>query len=561
MSFLKISNLSVDYKMRRETVHAAKNVNIEVSKGEILGLVGESGSGKSTVGNAIINLIDEPGKVSNGTIFLGDINVHKDPENIVNYRGNKIGLIFQDPQTSLNPIFTIGEQLIETIQTHLNLRLEEAKNKAIDLLKEVGIKDAEVRFNNYPHQFSGGMRQRVVISLALCCEPELLIADEPTTALDVSIQSQILDLIKRLTKERNLAVILITHDMGVISETTDRVAVMKNGDLVEIGPTKEILTNPKEIYTKSLVSSVPPTNKKIDRFIIIEKENKKQIETNIKILNRWTKKEIINQDLVQVKHLSKTFNDSFFTESSKNSVMAVDDISFKIKEGQSFGLVGESGSGKSTIAKMIVNLFRPSKGDIFFDNVCITKIKSNKEMMKFRKQIQMIFQDPYSSLNGRLKVKDIVAEPIKLHNPSISLKDLNSYINDLLESVELTQQSADRYPHEFSGGQRQRISIARALATQPRLLICDEPTSALDVSIQAQILNLLKDLQEQLNLTILFISHDLPVVRQMCDRIAVLKNGKLCEVSKTEELFKNPSHEYTEELLRLMPKIESIYKL
>jgi len=561
MSFLKISNLSVDYKMRRETVHAAKNVNIEVNKGEILGLVGESGSGKSTVGNAIINLIDEPGKVSNGTIFLGDINVHKDPENIVNYRGNKIGLIFQDPQTSLNPIFTIGEQLIETIQTHLNLRLEEAKNKAIDLLKEVGIKDAEVRFNNYPHQFSGGMRQRVVISLALCCEPELLIADEPTTALDVSIQSQILDLIKRLTKERNLAVILITHDMGVISETTDRVAVMKNGDLVEIGPTKEILTNPKEIYTKSLVSSVPPTNKKIDRFIIIEKENKKQSETNIKILNRWTKKEIINQDLVQVKHLSKTFNDSFFTESSKNSVMAVDDVSFKIKEGQSFGLVGESGSGKSTIAKMIVNLFRPSKGDIFFDNVCITKIKSNKEMMKFRKQIQMIFQDPYSSLNGRLKVKDIVAEPIKLHNPSISLKDLNSYINDLLESVELTQQSADRYPHEFSGGQRQRISIARALATQPRLLICDEPTSALDVSIQAQILNLLKDLQEQLNLTILFISHDLPVVRQMCDRIAVLKNGKLCEVSKTEELFKNPSHEYTEELLRLMPKIESIYKL
>ena len=561
MSFLKISNLSVDYKMRRETVHAAKNVNIEVSKGEILGLVGESGSGKSTVGNAIINLIDEPGKVSNGTIFLGDINVHKDPENIVNYRGNKIGLIFQDPQTSLNPIFTIGEQLIETIQTHLNLNLEEAKNKAIGLLKEVGIKDAEVRFNNYPHQFSGGMRQRVVISLALCCEPELLIADEPTTALDVSIQSQILDLIKRLTKERNLAVILITHDMGVISETTDRVAVMKNGDLVEIGPTKEILTNPKEIYTKSLVSSVPPTNKKIDRFIIIEKENKKQSETNIKILNRWTKKEIINQDLVQVKHLSKTFNDSFFTESSKNSVMAVDDISFKIKEGQSFGLVGESGSGKSTIAKMIVNLFRPSKGDIFFDNVCITKIKSNKEMMKFRKQIQMIFQDPYSSLNGRLKVKDIVAEPIKLHNPSISLNDLNSYINDLLESVELTQQSADRYPHEFSGGQRQRISIARALATQPRLLICDEPTSALDVSIQAQILNLLKDLQEQLNLTILFISHDLPVVRQMCDRIAVLKNGKLCEVSKTEELFKNPSHEYTEELLRLMPKIESIYKL
>ena len=559
MTFLKINNLSVNYEMRRETVHAAKKVNINVEKGEILGLVGESGSGKSTVGNAIINLIDEPGKVSEGTIILDGTDIYENPENILKLRGKKIGLIFQDPQTSLNPILTIGEQLIETIQTHLKLNTEEAKNKAINLLKEVGIKDAETRFNNYPHQFSGGMRQRVVISLALCCEPELLIADEPTTALDVSIQSQILDLIKKLTKERNLAVILITHDMGVISETTSRVAVMKNGDLVEIGPTKEILTNPKEIYTKALVSSVHPTNKKISRFKIIEKDNKSENETNIKILNRWTKKEIIDQELVKVKNLSKTFDDNFFTENSKNSVMAVDNVSFDIREGESFGLVGESGSGKSTIAKMIVNLYSPSTGEINFDNVCITKIKSNKEMMKFRKQIQMIFQDPYSSLNGRLKVKDIVSEPIKLHNPTISSKDLDSYIYDLLESVELTQQSAERYPHEFSGGQRQRISIARALATQPRLLVCDEPTSALDVSIQAQILNLLKDLQEQLNLTILFISHDLPVVRQMCDRIAVLKNGKLCEISKTEELFKNPSHNYTKELLKLMPKIESIY--
>ena len=559
MSFLKINNLSVDYEMRRETVYAAKNVNIDVNRGEILGLVGESGSGKSTVGNAIINLIDEPGKISNGSIVLDGINITEDPENILKYRGKKIGLIFQDPQTSLNPLLTIGEQLIETIQTHLNLNTDDARSKATNLLKEVGIKDAEIRFNNYPHQFSGGMRQRVVISLALCCEPELLIADEPTTALDVSIQSQILDLIKRLTKERNLAVILITHDMGVIAETTDRVAVMKNGDLVEIGPTKEILTKPKEIYTRSLISSVPPTNKKISRFKIIEKENKSQSDTNIKILNRWVKKEISNKDLVQVKNLSKTFDDSFFIESSKNSVMAVNDVSFNIKEGQSFGLVGESGSGKSTIAKMIVNLFRPSSGEIYFNDICITKIKSNKEMMKFRKQIQMIFQDPYSSLNGRLKVKDIVSEPIKLHNPSISSIDLDNYINDLLESVELSRQSANRYPHEFSGGQRQRISIARALATQPRLLVCDEPTSALDVSIQAQILNLLKDLQEQLNLTILFISHDLPVVRQMCDRIAVLKNGKLCEVALTEDLFVKPTHNYTKELLTLMPKIESIY--
>ncbi len=559
MTFLKINNLSVDYKMRKETVNAAKNINIDIKKGEIVGLVGESGSGKSTVANAIVNLIDEPGKVSSGSILMGETNISENPETIVQYRGKKIGLIFQDPQTSLNPILTIGEQLIETIQTHLNLSSDDAKNKAINLLKEVGIKDAKKRFYNYPHQFSGGMRQRVVISLALCCEPELLIADEPTTALDVSIQSQILELIKRLTKERNLAVILITHDMGVIAETTDRVAVMKNGDLVEIGLTKQILVEPKEKYTKSLVSSVPPTNKKISRFTIIEKENVNNQNNNIKILNRWSKKIIVDQNLIEIKNLSKSFDDSFFTENTKNSVMAVDDVSLNIKEGQSFGLVGESGSGKTTIAKMVVNLFKPSSGDIYFDSVNVTKIKKNKDLLKFRKQIQMIFQDPFSSLNGRLKVKEIIAEPIKLHNPDIKSSDLDSYIHDLLESVELTQQSAIRYPHEFSGGQRQRISIARALATQPRLLVCDEPTSALDVSIQAQILNLLKDLQEQLNLTILFISHDLPVVRQMCDKIAVLKDGKLCEVSETEELFKNPKHNYTKELLKLMPKIESIY--
>ena len=559
MTFLKINNLSVDYKMRKETVNAAKNINIDIKKGEIVGLVGESGSGKSTVANAIVNLIDEPGKVSSGSILMGETNISENPETIVQYRGKKIGLIFQDPQTSLNPILTIGEQLIETIQTHLNLSSDDAKNKAINLLKEVGIKDAENRFYNYPHQFSGGMRQRVVISLALCCEPELLIADEPTTALDVSIQSQILELIKKLTNERNLAVILITHDMGVIAETTDRVAVMKNGDLVEIGLTKQVLVQPKEKYTKSLVSSVPPTNKKISRFTIIEKENVNNQNNNIKILNRWSKKTIVDQNLVEIKNLSKSFDDSFFTENTKNSVMAVDDVSLNIKEGQSFGLVGESGSGKTTIAKMVVNLFKPSSGDIYFDSVNVTKIKKNKDLLKFRKQIQMIFQDPFSSLNGRLKVKEIIAEPIKLHNPDIKSNDLDSYIHDLLESVELTQQSAFRYPHEFSGGQRQRISIARALATQPRLLVCDEPTSALDVSIQAQILNLLKDLQEQLNLTILFISHDLPVVRQMCDKIAVLKDGKLCEVSETEELFRNPKHNYTKELLRLMPKIESIH--
>jgi len=318
-----------------------------------------------------------------------------------------------------------------------------------------------------------------------------------------------------------------------------------------------VLGNPKAEYTKSLVSSVPPTNKKINRFNVI---NKIDNQVNLKILNRWKKKELIDQNLIEVKNLKKSFHDGIFSESSSKDVIAVDNVSFNIKEGESFGLVGESGSGKSTIAKMIVNLFKPTSGEIYFDKVCINKIRDKNVMLKFRRQIQMIFQDPYSSLNSRMKVYDIIAEPIRLHNTLIKDHELKDYINNLLESVELTKKSAERYPHEFSGGQRQRISIARALATQPRLLVCDEPTSALDVSIQAQILNLLKDLQEQLNLTILFISHDLPVVRQMCDRIAVLRYGKLCEISDTENLFLNPSNSYTKELLDLMPKIESIYE-
>ena len=564
MSFLKINNLSVDYKMRRETVHAAKNINIEVSKGEILGLVGESGSGKSTVGNAIINLIDEPGKVSSGSIHLGDINIHKDPENIIKYRGKKIGLIFQDPQTSLNPIFTVGEQLIETIQTHLKLNNNEAKTKAINLLKEVGIKDAEKRFDNYPHQFSGGMRQRVVISLALCCEPELLIADEPTTALDVSIQSQILDLIKKLTKERNLAVILITHDMGVIAETTDRVIVMRHGIIVEQGKTQEILSKPKSLECKSLVMSVPPTNKKIDRFKLLSPEGKEIKNSSVKLTNsiikNWGTTETSNKKLIDFVKVSKIFDEGSILSTKNNvaNIKALDNVSFEVFEGESFGLVGESGSGKSTIAKIISSLINPSSGEIYFDNISLFDPKNKVIKNKFRGQIQMVFQDPYSSLNPRFKVKNIIAEPIKFFQKNIGEAQISKSVNDLIDIVGMSRQSLDRYPHEFSGGQRQRISIARALATRPRLLICDEPTSALDVSIQAQVLNLLKDLQSQLNLTIIFISHDLPVIRQMCDRTTVLKNGKVCETDLTENIFKKPKHSYTKELLDLMPKIEAI---
>jgi len=571
MSFLEVKNLDISYPTRKETIVASKNVEFTLERGEILGIVGESGSGKSTIANAIINLIDPPGEITNGSIKIDNNELRDNEELIQKIRGKKIGFVFQDPQTSLNPLFKIKDQLIETIQTHLNLGYQDALKKSIQLLKEVGIDNAEKRIEDYPHQFSGGMRQRVVIALAISCEPDLIIADEPTTALDVSIQYQILELLKDLTKKRNLGVIIITHDMGVIAETTNRVIVMRDGLIVEQGDTKELLTNPKSNEARSLVISVPPTNKKIDRFKLISPDGK-EITSDSKnltknIIKTWGIRENKNQKLLKLTDVTKIFDDrslainiSFGSknESTDKVVKAVDNVSFELFEGETLGLVGESGSGKSTIAKIITGLVRPTNGEIFYNNVSLYNSNRKYQIDKSRGQIQMIFQDPYSSLNPRFKVRDIISEPIKFFQKNISHNELTQNVYDLIDIVGMTRQSLDRYPHEFSGGQRQRISIARALATRPRLLICDEPTSALDVSIQAQILNLLKDIQDELHLTILFISHDLPVIRQMCNRIVVLKNGSVCETKETEELFNNPEHPYTQELIRLMPKIESI---
>ena len=564
MSFLEVTNLNISYKTRKENIVASQDTKFSLERGEILGVVGESGSGKSTIANSIINLIDPPGEITKGSIKLENQEICGN-ENVIQFiRGNKIGFIFQDPQTSLNPLFKIKDQLIETIQAHLDLNYNEALERSIQLLKEVGIEDPEKRIEDYPHQFSGGMRQRVVIALAISCEPELLIADEPTTALDVSIQYQILNLIKELTKKRNLAVIIITHDMGVISETTDKVIVMRHGIIVEQGSTKQVLTNPQSSEAKSLVISVPPTNKKIDRFKLISPEgeeitnNSATITKNI--IKTWGIRENNNQKLLNFLNVSKIFDEgSFFKKiSNTNSVKALNRVSFELYEGETLGLVGESGSGKSTIAKIITGLLKPTEGSIFYYEQPLFDKKLKYKSLQNRGEIQMIFQDPYSSLNPRFKVKNIIAEPLKIYQNDISSDELNKNVNDLIDIVGMTRQSLDRYPHEFSGGQRQRISIARALATRPKLLICDEPTSALDVSIQAQILNLLKDIQDQLHLTMLFISHDLPVIRQMSNRIVVLKNGIVCETNNTEDLFNDPKNIYTKDLINLMPKIESI---
>ena len=571
MSFLEVKNLNISYPTRKETIVASKDVEFTLERGEILGIVGESGSGKSTIANAIIDLIDPPGEITSGSIKIDNDELRGNEELIQEIRGKKIGFVFQDPQTSLNPLFKIKDQLIETIQTHLNLDYKDALKKSIQLLEEVGIDNAEKRIEDYPHQFSGGMRQRVVIALAISCEPDLIIADEPTTALDVSIQHQILELLKDLTKKRNLGVIIITHDMGVIAETTDKVIVMRHGLIVEQGDTKELLTNPKSNEARSLVISVPPTNKKIDRFKLISPDGK-EITSDSKnltknIIKTWGVRENKNQKLLDVVGVTKIFDDqslaSNFSFGSKNEstekvVKAVDNVSFELFEGETLGLVGESGSGKSTIAKIITGLVRPTNGEIFYNNLSLYNSKRKYQIDKSRGQVQMIFQDPYSSLNPRFKVRDIISEPIRLFQKNINTSELTQNLYDLIDIVGMSRQSLDRYPHEFSGGQRQRISIARALATRPRLLICDEPTSALDVSIQAQVLNLLKDIQDELHLAMLFISHDLPVIRQMCNRIVVLKDGVVCETKESEELFNNPEHPYTQELIRLMPKIESI---
>lgn len=556
---LSIRNLTVEIPTRHGLFKPVRDVTYDIRPGEIRGVVGESGAGKSMTGNAVIGLLDDPARVASGEIWLKGRRIDNlSIEEKRTIRGREIGMIFQDPLTSLNPLFTIGEQLVETIQLHLNVSAAEAKERALALLDRVSIPDPKTRFDQYPHQFSGGMRQRVVIALALCSEPSVIVADEPTTALDVSIQAQVLDLIKELARETQVGVILVTHDMGVIADTTEQVTVMYNGQVVESGTTDQVLSAPQHEYTKSLISAVPRPQVKLHRFPQVSYGGR---ETTFKIedlARNWDKPEpSTTGKLLEVQGITKKFLEkSSLVPSWRKYFTAVDQVSFDIKDGEVFGLVGESGSGKSTVARMIGTLLSVDGGNILFDGEDITTMSADG-VADYRKQIQMIFQDPFSSLNPRMKVESIVAEPL-VHHKLLPPDQISGRVHELLDRVGLTKAAAAKYPHEFSGGQRQRISIARALATQPRFLICDEPTSALDVSIQAQILNILKDLQEHLGLTMLFISHDLPVVRQMCDRVGVMKQGKLVEVQDTETLFANPKEDYTAQLLELMPRLAQL---
>jgi peptide/nickel transport system ATP-binding protein len=558
---LTIKDLSVKFPTRFGDFTAIEDVDMTIKPGEIHGLVGESGAGKSTVGAAVIGLLQSPGYVANGTLTLGDTDLRNlSPAEAHKVRGGRISMIFQDPQTSLNPLMTIERQLIETIQTHSTVSESEARNRAVDLLEEIGIKNATERIKAYPHQFSGGMRQRVVIALAISTDPELVIADEPTTALDVAVQSQVLDLIQRLAKERQIAFMLITHDIGVIAQVADRVTIMRKGRVMETGVTAQVLGKPQHHYTQQLMDSVPPLDRKIDRFRVPEADN--TIASNGAMAENWLLEGSQHARTgLSLTGLSVKFagpRTSIFRKPPP--YVALDDVTLNIKPGSIMGLVGESGSGKSTLAKAITGLVTPSSGTMELGDDVLPYGKSRSRQHPSRQLTQMVFQDPYSSLNSRHRIGDILTEPLWFYGFVKDEQEREKLAASMLSLVGMQPDAISKYPHQFSGGQRQRIAVARALLARPRFLICDEPTSALDVSIQAEILNLLKDLQAKFGLTILFISHNLAVVRQMADDTAVLRSGKIEEVGETNALYTAPQADYTKSLLDLTPVMPTTWQ-
>ncbi len=551
---LTIKDLSVKFPSRFGDFAAIEDVDMTIKPGEIHGLVGESGAGKSTVGAAVIGLLSSPGYIANGDLSLGDTNLRTlTPDQAHDIRGDRISMIFQDPQTSLNPLMTIEDQLIETIQAHSDVSYADALKRAVDLLEEIGIKNAAQRIKAYPHQFSGGMRQRVVIALAICTDPELIIADEPTTALDVAVQSQVLDLIRRLAKDRQIAFMLITHDIGVIGQIADRVTVMRKGRVMETGETAQVLGAPEHPYTRALMDAVPPLDHRIERFRVPDEDGKGPVTGNAaeKWLLEGQQHALTGLTLTDICMRFRGPRTSLWRK--PEPFVALNDVSLEVRPGSILGLVGESGSGKSTLAKAITGLITPSSGIMKLGDDILPGGKARGRKHPSRQLIQMVFQDPYSSLNSRHRIRDILTEPLWFYGFVPDAREREKLAAAMLELVGMQPDAIDKYPHQFSGGQRQRIAVARALLARPRFLICDEPTSALDVSIQAEILNLLKDLQAMFGLTILFISHNLAVVRQMADDTAVLRNGRIEEIGSTDSVFERPSADYTQNLLALTP--------
>ncbi|EAT12077.1 ABC transporter ATP-binding protein [Bermanella marisrubri] len=527
-TILSVRNLQIEV----DTQALVNGVSFDIHQGEIFALVGESGSGKSLTALAIMRLLPEALCISGGAITFKDTALFKLTEMQMNrVRGKKIAMIFQEPQTSLNPVQTIGDQLKEVLKLHQNLTPQETQQKLINMLEEVGIPDPEDRLKWYPHQLSGGQKQRVMIAMALACEPDLLIADEPTTALDVTIQRQILELLDKLRHDRQLSVLLITHDMGIVNEMADHIAVMQHGDILEQAETKAFFENPQHEYSKRLIHSLP---KRDDFFKVDSKEALLKVD-NLKV---WfaQKKGILQRTVGHTK--------------------AVNGISFTVGKGETLAIVGESGSGKTTAGKAIIRLNPIHSGNVSFNGEAISGL-NHKAFLPYRRRVQIIFQDPFSSMNPRMSIREIIEEGMKSLGIESDTKKREQKMRTLLERVGLNAEHLDRYPHEFSGGQRQRIAIARALAVDPELIICDEPTSALDVSIRGQVLDLLRELQNEFGISYLFITHDLSIIPHLAHRVAVMQNGEIVEQGTAKQIMTEPTHPYTKTLLEAVPKLHN----
>jgi peptide/nickel transport system ATP-binding protein len=567
---LHIKNLSVDFITDTASTKALKNIDISVSRGEILAIVGESGSGKSVTSLSILQLLPSPPAVyTSGQILLTvadeTIDMLQLPrEQLQSIRGNKVAMIFQEPMTSLNPVLTCGFQVMEAIRQHSSITEKEAIEKTMALFEKVKLPDPAAMFKRYPHQLSGGQKQRVMIAMAMSCEPSLLICDEPTTALDVTVQKNILHLIRELQLQNDMGVIFITHDLSLVAEIADRVAVMYKGQIVEQNMAAQLFSSPQHPYTKALLACRPLLHEKGERLPVVsdfmevnsdgtikEKSGVRSLETGVKSASMQTS----NSRLLTVENLKVYFpSQKTFLGKTTAYTKAVDDVSFDVFEGETLGLVGESGCGKSTLGRAILRLIEATDGKVFYKGMNLPEAAS-PTMKSLRKDMQIIFQDPYSSLNPRITIGDAIAEPLQVHGLVNNRKERKDKVVELLEKVSLLPEHYNRYPHEFSGGQRQRIVIARALALRPSFIICDESVSALDVSVQAQVLNLLNDLKKEFGFTAIFISHDLSVVRYISDRIMVMNKGRIEEIGEAEYVYNHPQSDYTRRLIASIPGV------
>jgi len=578
---LEVKNLVTEFKTDDGIVKAVNDISFVLHRGETIGIVGESGSGKSVTSLSAMRLIPNPP----GRIAGGEINFHKKDGTVVDltkiteeemrkYRGNEISMIFQEPMTSLNPVFTCGDQVVEAIVLHQKVTKKQAQEITLKMFEKVKLPNPQRILDAYPHQLSGGQKQRVMIAMAMSCNPSILIADEPTTALDVTVQATILDLMAQLKGEIDSSIIFITHDLGVIAEIADRVLVMYKGKIVEQGPVLEIFGNPQHPYTKSLLACRPPLGKRLSKLPTVvdfmeEKEDGTVVAkpTSVadainavvisdEVTRARREKVLANRTILQLKNLQTWFPvGKNFMGKTTDYVKAVDDVSFDVHEGETLGLVGESGCGKTTLGRTILRLVPAHGGEIIFDGKNILQL-GQKDMIEMRKHMQIIFQDPYSSLNPRITIGNAIMEPMTVHGVYDNDKVRKEKVLDLLNKVNMKPEHFNRYPHEFSGGQRQRICIARALSLNPKFIICDESVSALDVSVQAQVLNLLIQLREEFKFTYIFISHDLSVVKFMSDRMVVMNKGKVEEMGISDDIYNNPQREYTQKLIAAIPKGE-----